>query len=342
MIRVATTGSGYFSRFHYDGWNRMESTRVEALCARNRVKAEDWARQMGVPEVYTDVAQMLDEVKPDLFDIITPPETHLAMVREAAERGIDVVCQKPVAPTFEEAEEVVRVAEEAGIMLVIHENFRFMPWYRRMKQCLDEDMLGDLYAVTFRLRPGDGQGPEAYLERQPYFQQMERFLVHETAIHLIDTFRYLFGEVEAITSRLRKVNPVIAGEDAGYIIFEFANRATGLFDGNRLSDHQAQNHRLTMGEMVIEGQKGVLRLDGFGRIWFRGHFAQDESEVAYEFEDNGFGGDCVYLFQKHVVDHLEKGTPLENTGREYLTNLAIEEGVYTSSNEGRRVTFNKV
>ena len=52
--------------------------------------------------------------------------------------------------------------------------------------------------LTFRLRTGDGQGPDAYLSRQPYFQKMEHFLVHETAVHWIDTFRFLLGDINAV------------------------------------------------------------------------------------------------------------------------------------------------
>ncbi len=61
-----------------------------------------------------------------------------------------------------------------------------------------------------RLRPGDGQGPEAYLDRQPYFQTMEKFLIHETGVHWVDTFAYLFGPAQSVYAGLRRVNPAIA------------------------------------------------------------------------------------------------------------------------------------
>jgi predicted dehydrogenase len=203
---------------------------------------------------------------------------------------------------------------------------------------LDAGTLGEPYEVAFRLRPGDGQGPRAYLDRQPYFQKMERFLVHETAIHLIDTFRYMMGEVTEIYANLRKLNPVIAGEDAGIILFDFASGARGVFDGNRLVDHAAENRRLTMGEMVLEGSDAVLRLDGYGRLFLRRHGLNAEEEVPYAWENRGFAGDCVYLLQRHVVDRLADNGPFMNTGRDYLTNLRIENAVYESNRLGRRVT----
>ncbi len=167
----------------------------------------------------------------------------------------------------------------AGIRLIVHENFRFQPWYREALRLLQAGALGTPHNVAFRLRPGDGQGPDAYLARQPYFQEMERFLVHETAIHLIDTFRFLLGEIDAVFAWLRRLNPAIAGEDAGYILFRFANGAAGLFDGNRLNEHVSDELRRTMGEMWLEGSAGVLRLDGAGRLWLKPHGGEERQHV---------------------------------------------------------------
>jgi len=193
-----------------------------------------------------------------------------------------------------------------------------------------------VHNIAFRLRPGDGQGPRAYLDRQPYFQQMPRFLIHETAIHLIDVFRYLLGEVSGVVARLRRLNPAIRGEDAGLVLLDFASGAAGLFDGNRLVDFPAANPRLTMGEMLLEGADATLRLDGWGRLWLRARQGS-EREHAYAWRDQGFGGDCVHALQQHVVAHYEEGAPLENQGEAYLRNLEIEDAIYRSAESGRWV-----
>jgi len=163
---------------------------------------------------------------------------------------------------------------------------------------------------------------------------MPRFLIHETAIHLIDVFRYLLGEVGGVFARLRRLNPHIQGEDAGYVLFDFESGAAGLFDGNRLVDFPADNPRLTMGEMLLEGSDATLRLDGFGRLWLKPHKGE-EREHAYEWRNDGFGGDCVHALQRHVVAHLLQGAPLENAGEAYLRNLEIEGAIYRSAQSGR-------
>lgn len=336
-LRVATVGVGYFSRFHYEAWRRMDDVQLVALCNRSEEAASTTAEAHGIDRVFTDFEAMLDAVEIDLVDIITPPPTHLPYIEAAAARRIATICQKPFCRTLPEAEDAVRAAEKTGTLLVVHENFRFQPWYAEARRLLADGRLCTPYQVTFRLRPGDGQGPDAYKDRQPYFRTMERFLVHETAIHLIDTFRYLMGDVGSVFAQLCRLNPAILGEDAGIILFEFDSGARGVFDGNRLADHAAENRRLTMGEMLIEGSDASLRLDGNGRLFLRGHGRNDEDEIAYDWHDRGFGGDCVHRLQRHVVDHLRHGTPVMNTGAEYLSNLRVERAVYESDRLGRRV-----
>lgn len=337
MLRVAAVGAGYFSQFQYAGWRNIAGCETVALADQDAEKARRAAERFGVPKVYAGLGEMLDAERPALLDIITPPATHRGFVAEAARRGVSVVCQKPFGRSYAEAEEMVALAARAGITLAVHENFRFMPHFREARRLVEAGALGTLHAIAFRLRPGDGQGPRAYLERQPYFQQMPRFLVVETAIHLIDCFRYLMGEVSAVSARLRRINPSIVGEDAGYIVFEFESAATGLFDGNRLNDHVAANPRRTMGEMWLEGSAGVLRLDGDARLWWKPH-QRPEAEHRYERgPDEGFGGGACEALQRHVARHLLEGAPLENSGTEYLRNLLVQEAVYASHAQGRRI-----
>jgi predicted dehydrogenase len=332
-LKVAVAGAGYFARFHHDAWSRMEHANLSAVCDLDQAALAAVAGEHDVP-VFINAAQMLDEVKPDLLDIATPPPSHLPLIRLAMERGIPVICQKPFCASPEESAEAVRLSAKAGKFVCVHENFRFQPWYRKAKEVLDGGELGDIYQVTFRLRPGDGQGPDAYLSRQPYFQKMDRFLVHETGVHWIDTYRYLFGNPSAVFADLRKLNPAIAGEDAGMMIFDLPNGVRGVLDANRLADHAATNLRRTMGEMLIEGSAATLRLDGEARLFVRAFGEVGEREISYAWNDHGFGGDCVYNLCHHVVCHMLDGAPLENEASDYLTIQAAERAAYQSAEQG--------
>ena len=177
LVRVAAVGAGYFSQFHYHGWRNIEGAACIALADRDLSKAREMAQRFDVPQVYEHVDAMLDELRPDLLDVITPPGTQDKLVEAAIERGIPVICQKPFGKNTADALAMTELAERAGVPLVIHENFRWQPWYREAKRMIETGQLGTLHSVAFRLRPGDGQGPRAYLDRQPYFQAMPRFLV---------------------------------------------------------------------------------------------------------------------------------------------------------------------
>lgn len=338
-LRVATVGTGYFSRFQYAAWDRLDATEMVALCNRSLAPARELAQQYNIDAVYTDFAQMLDECKPDIVDIITPPETHSAYVKAAVDRGLFTICQKPFTEKLNEATSLVDYIAKKDGKVVVHENFRFQPWYQQIKKLLDQGELGEIYQVSFRLRPGDGQGPGAYMERQPYFQQMPRLLIHETAVHLIDVFRYLLGEVTSVYADLRRLNPAIQGEDAALIVLEFKQSARAVFDGNRLSDHRANNRRLTMGELLIEGEHGSISLNGDAQITRRAHGQNTEENIEYAWIDNDFGGDCVFNLQQHVVEHLLTGSPLMNSAADYLINLQIVEACYASNARAEKLAM---
>ncbi len=332
-IRVACLGAGYFSQFHYDAWRRIDRV---ALVGSADVDFEK-AAETGAP-AFSDYKKMLSTTRPDVLDIITPPPTHLSAIQTAITAGVKtIICQKPFCLSLEEAMKAVQLAKEADVQIIVHENFRFQPWYRLIAEQINSGALGEVQQITFRLRTGDGQGPKAYLDRQPYFQTMKQLLVHETAVHWVDTFQYLLGPVQSVYADLRRLNPVIAGEDAGYILFDFENGARALFDGNRHLDHAAENHRMTLGEALVEGTKGTITLAGDGSVRKRA-FGDIEGITLLEARVwEGFAGDCVYALQNHVISGLLYNTPLENTAVEYLSVIEIEQAIYRSAQEHRKL-----
>lgn len=333
-MKVALIGAGYFAAFHREAWSRLP-VEVVAVCDADAAKAAAGARDFPRAAACTDAAAMLDALRPDLVDIITPPATHAALVALCAARGIPAICQKPLAPDWATACAIVQQAEQAGIALVVHENFRFMPWFQEAARLIGAGAIGEPLDVSFRLRSGDGQGPDAYLARQPYFRSMPRFLVHETIIHLIDVFRLLFGEVTGVFARTRTLNAAIIGEDAATVLFTFADpRRSGIVDGNRLIDHPGDDPRMTNGMLLVEGTGGQLRLDGFGRLFLRGHRGT-EHEHPYSWHSRGYGGDCVFRQTAAALAHFAHGTPVPNTARAWLRNMEIEEAIYRSAAERR-------
>ncbi|ELP32844.1 Oxidoreductase family [Rhodopirellula baltica SWK14] len=312
----------------------MPDVEIVACCDVDMEKANDVAQTHGVKSVYSDYRQMLDRHQVDFVDIITRPDTHLELVDEISQRGIAIICQKPLAPTVQEAREMVSLVEQRGIRFMVHENFRFQPWYREMKRLMEDGVIGDrLHSLSFRNRAGDGHGPEAYLARQPYFQTMEKFLIFEAGIHTIDTFRYLGGEIEQAWCWHRKLNPVIAGEDTAVGVFRFEDGAMGLYDANRFNESTSKNPRYTFGEVLLEGDGGSIRLYDDGRLTIQ-NLGETERDHAYSPSQHGFAGDCVFATQRHFIDNLATGEAFETDGPNYLKSLAVQEAMYASSESG--------
>jgi predicted dehydrogenase len=276
---------------------------------------------------------MLEREQPDFVDIITPPQTHLALAELAAKRGVHILCQKPLAPTMEEARAIVDITGKAGVRLMVHDNFRFQPWHRETRKLLDQGAIGALQTISCRTRLGDGWGEEAYLSRQPYFRDMPRLLIFETGVHFIDVYRHLAGEIIQVYARLRRLNPVIKGEDCGLVCFDFASGASGVWDADRFHEGPAKDPRYTFGEFSLEGAAGALRIDGEGNIFLR-RLGETEQQHPYEHSHRGFAGDCVFGAFSHFVERVHNGASFETSGENYLKSLAVQEAVYASSAGG--------
>lgn len=339
-LKVFCLGAGYFSHFQYNAWNRIPEVKIIGLANRNPARAAAAAERHHVPHVcaWADLDQTLDELKPDFVDIITPPETHLDLVKLIAPKGIHIICQKPVAPTEAESRAVVAEAARHNVRLMIHENWRWQPWYREIKHQLDAGVLGELYSISVRMRMGDGWPEDAYLARQPFFRDYPRLLIYETGVHFLDTFRFLGGEIDSIYARLQQRNPVIKGEDAGQLVCGFTSGATAILDASRYNEAETADPRYTFGTVRVDGSKGHIELNTEGGLTLK-LLGQEPRLVDYVHERRDFAGDCVYLLQRNFVDCLLHNTPFESTGEDYLKTIALVEAAYRShqSNQVEKV-----
>jgi len=332
-LRGAIIGAGYFARFQAEAWRRLEGVEIAAVADAEVGRAEAFARQWEIPAAYGSAPEMLKREGPDFVDIVTRPETHLPLTALAAVHGAHVICQKPMAPTWDECVAMVRTCEEAGVRLLIHENWRWQPWYREMRRLIDSGTVGrPLYAECV-IRTGDGRGPEPY-PVQPYFREMERLLVYETLVHYLDTLRYLVGEIDAVSCRTRRINPLIRGEDWADLHLWFESGAGGRIDANRISGPRTPG--VAFGRVRIEGEGGSVRLTPNGRLRLAPRDAQ-EAPHAFPTTDRGYRGDSVYATQEHLLHCLRTGEPAESEGRDYLRTAAAAFACYRSAEEGQAV-----
>jgi len=330
-LKGVCIGAGYFSQFHFEAWQRIDEVEIVGVCDSVLERAEQIVITYGFKKAYTSVEEMFLSEKPDFVDIITPPESHLELCKLAVTRNVHIICQKPLAPTLKEAIEIESLVAASSVRMMVHENFRFQPWHRELKKLLELNIIGEkLHTINLRMRMGDGWQTDAYMNRQPYFREMERLLIYETGIHFIDVFRYLGGEITEVYAKLKTLNNNIKGEDFAWVNFDFANGGLGFLDANRYNENTSENPRLTFGTVLIEGDKGSLRLYDDGKITVQ-LLGKQEHEHNYRFIKKNFAGDCVFATQQHFVSSLVSQTPFETNVSSYIPNILVLEKIYESS-----------
>lgn len=281
----------------------------------------DKARATGLP-AYTALGDVPGPV--DFVDIATKPDTHFTLIEQAWQLGPQgVICQKPLARDLAEARAMLALGR-----VMVHENWRWQPWYRQAHQLIAEGAIGKPLCHQFRMRQRDGLGPEAY-PNQPYFRQMPRLLLYETLIHLLDTARFLFGDIESVYAHTRRHNPAIAGEDRALVVLTHVGGVDGILDGHRWTNPDPPGP--AMGDAVLEGEDGVIHILANGEVFHQGRLLTRHPT------DVGYKGDSVHATQRHFIDCLGSGEPFETGVAEYLNSFAAIEAAYQSAAEGRTV-----
>ncbi len=336
-LKGVMIGGGYFAQFHAEAWNRISSAQIAAVADATPGRASQFASQWKISKAYEDAEEMLEREKPDFVDIVTLPEAHLQITQLAARRRIHVICQKPMAPSWQDCLDMVAACKKADVRLMIHENWRWQPWYREAKRVMERGALGTPYYIGFRHRAGDGLGSAPY-STQPYFMQMPRLLVYETLVHHLDTSRYLAGEFSALYCQTQRINPVITAEDCVLIQMTFANGMLGLIDGNRISGKVPA--RAAMGSFRIEGDRGMIRGTSGGHLLLTEH-GGEETMLPFAPPAAGYRGDSIRAAEEHYIACLQTGKACESEGEEYLNTVAAVEACYQSANTGQAVKIQK-
>lgn len=336
-------GAGYFSDFHLDAWKRMPGAEIVAVCDIDFDRARAAAKKYGIDAVYTGPRQAIEHPSLDFVDIVTPPHGRLELIELCLGRDLALILQKPLADDFQTAERIVQRVRSERVRsrrtVMVHENFRFQPWYREIKRLIASGIIGlRLHTITMRTRMGDGWGQDAYLSRQPYFRTMPRLLLHETGIHFVDTFRYLAGEVVRCSAHLRRLNDVIAGEDTGLLVLEHAQGATTVWDANRYNESGSDDPRYTFGDLFVECDGGSIWLDGGGSITIK-RLGESPTRHDYQPSKLGFAGDCVFACQQHFMQVLDGEVECETSPEEYLRSLRVIEAAYQSAAQKRSVSL---
>jgi len=330
-LRVGLVGAGWVTQHHLAGWSRIaDRARVVAIADPSRERAGQRAREYGIDRIYGSAEEMFAAVELDAVDVASPRECHAEAVRQAAARGLAVLCQKPLAPTHAQAQALA--GEAAGrCRLMVHENWRFRPYYRDLGAWLREGRIGAVLQAEMRLFTSgvvpDDEGKLPALERQPFIATLDRALVMEILIHHIDTLRYLLGDLTLAYARLGRASPAMRGEDRAAICMETATGAPVALMAN-LAVHgrsPAQADRLT-----LVGERGTIELEGDTLRCF----GERPCTLQYDLSASYLQSYASTI--GHFVDCVRGGLPFETDPADNLRTLEMVEAIYARGADTQR------
>lgn len=252
-LRFAIVGTGFWARFQLAAWRELTGVECVALCNRSRQKAAELAQEFGVPAVYDDARAMLQHESLDFLDIITDVETHSALVRLAAAHQLPVICQKPMATTLPEAEQMVQVCQEARVPFFIHENWRWQTPIRHVQQ----ELLRGAIGTPFRARLHFCSSFPVF-DNQPFLKQLTQFILTDMGSHILDTARFLFGEATSLYCQTHRIHRDIQGEDVATVLLKMETGMTVICEMSYAS--RTEHERFPETYIYVEGEHGSLEL----------------------------------------------------------------------------------
>lgn len=145
QLKAGVVGVGFIGAVHIEQLRRLGNVEVVALA--DEAGAQEKADALYVPHAYTNYKDMIDNEQLDCVHICTPNSTHYEIAMYAMERGVNVVCEKPMTCTVEDAEKLRAYAKEKGLVNAMNFNCRFYPMAYQMRQMVRSGEVGDIYTV---------------------------------------------------------------------------------------------------------------------------------------------------------------------------------------------------
>lgn len=336
-LRMALIGCGFFAQNHLHSWKSIPEVEIVAVCDRDPAKAEAARQTFGAARAYTDAAAMFAAETLDFVDIATTMQTHRALVEMAAARGVHVIVQKPLAPSWEDCQAIVATCAAAGVRLMVHENFRFQSPIMAARKVLAEGRIGRPHFTQASFRSGYD-----VFSGQPYLATEKRFILIDLGIHILDVCRSIMGEADTLYCLSQHINPKIAGEDVATTLIRHRDGGVSIVDCSYASRRLPEPFPQTL--LRIEGAHGTIELLEGYRLRVTSHGEVTETMVEPETlpwtaKPWHVLQESVLNLQRHWVESWRASAPPETSGTDNLRTYALVMAAYESAESGRVVTL---
>jgi predicted dehydrogenase len=340
MIRFGLLGCGRIAKRHSDllGGNHIQGASLVAVCDPIAARADAVATKFGIPAHY-DIDEFLARKDIDAVAVLTPSGLHPQHAIACARAGKHVVVEKPMALRLQDADDMIRACDEAGVKLFVVKQNRFNVPVVKAREALDAGRFGKLILGTVRVR---------WCRDQAYYNQdkwrgtwaYDGGVLSNQASHHVDMLEWFFGDVVSVHARAVTALAKIETEDTAVATLRFRNGALGIIEATT-----AARPTDLEGSLSILGEKGTVEIAGFAvnqiRHWRFVEETPADKEVIEKFSVNppnvyGFGHQAYY---QHVVDCLTNQRAALVDGLEGRKSLELITALYESIETGQEVAL---
>ncbi|MFD0867613.1 MULTISPECIES: Gfo/Idh/MocA family protein [Paenibacillus] len=332
-------GCGSVADFHMNAIREIEQAELIAISDRKEHRAKEVAEREGC-DWTTDYRQLLDHPGVDIVCLTTSSGTHASIGKEVLMAGKHLIVEKPIAMTSQQAEELVRLAEDKGLILSVISQRRFEPQHQWVKQVVAEGKLGKLLLV---------QITAPYYRTQEYYDSADwRGTISEDGgalmnqgIHSIDLMLWMAGEVSSVYGQIATQTHRMEAEDMGLAIIKFANGAFGTIMASTSIKPGFQP------ALSLYGDRGSIQIEGTSIK----HWTVEGVDQPSEITESGSGGGVAdpksisNLYHRlqltDVIEALETGREVAVPGKDGLRAVELVEAIYKSSRLGKEITRDK-
>ena len=299
-LKIAVIGCGSIAKHrHLPEYALNDSVEIVAVCDVVKERAETMAEQYQAA-VYTDYKALLSEEKVDAVSVCLPNYLHAPVSIAALEAGSHVLCEKPMATSKEEAENMIKAAKANNKKLMIAHNQRLVPSHMKAKALIENGDIGKIN--SFRTTFGH-DGPESWSvdgASSWFFNKEQAFIgaMGDLGVHKADLMRYILGEefveVAGVIETNAKENTDV--DDNAVCVLKTESGAIGTLTASWAYQPESDN------STVIYGEKGILRIEDDPEFSLIAQYVNGEV-VKYELghiQSNDDGGQ----FNSHVIENF--------------------------------------
>jgi UDP-N-acetyl-2-amino-2-deoxyglucuronate dehydrogenase len=258
----------------------------------------------------------------------------------AAEHGMHVICEKPMATRLEDADALVRACDEAGVQLFVVKQNRLNPAIQLLKRSVEMGRFGRIYLANTTVR---WNRPQSYYDMAPWrgTWEFDGGAFMNQASHYVDMIQWLVGPVESVVARTATLARRIESEDTGIALLHFRNGALGTIEVTMLT-----YPRNMEGSITIVGERGTVKVGGtaLNRIenWeFAEYDDIDREAELLKAAPNPLSiyGSGHKPYYANMVRALRHEAAADTDGREGRKSLELILAIYESARSERQIAL---